>query len=137
MALTLVELTPLQNSILYLNWGVWLPTPSLYVGPTTHQSGIIFSSSLHDVLARLFHACGPELLPPSAVQLTPPRPHLGRPHPTGAWPWHPWCERLTKLRRRQLTSLDLQRLDPLLGCGGPAGVCCDGRHSAIASPTHP
>jgi hypothetical protein len=61
---------------------------------------------------------------PPAVQLTPPlphpRPHLGRPHPMGALPWHPRRERLAKLRRRRLTSLDLQRLDPLLGCGGPA-----------------
>jgi hypothetical protein len=41
------------------------------------------------------------------------------------------------LRRRQLTSLDLQCLNPLLRCGGPAGVGCDGWHAAIASPTHP
>jgi hypothetical protein len=32
--------------------------------------------------------------------------------------------------------LDLQRLDPLLGCGGPAGIGCDGQHGTIASPTH-
>jgi hypothetical protein len=37
-----------------------------------------------------------------------------------------------------LTSLDLQHLDPLLGgCGGPTSVGHDGRHSAIALPTHP
>jgi hypothetical protein len=34
--------------------------------------------------------------------------------------------------------LDLQRLDPLLGrCGSPASIGRDGRHGAIASPTHP
>jgi hypothetical protein len=109
------------------------------MGPTNHLPGTIFFSSLHGVLARLLHAHGPELLPPQIVQLTPPRPHplphLGRPHSIVAWPWHPRRERLIELRRwRPLTSLNLQRLDPLLGgCGGPTGVGRDSRHGAITS----
>jgi hypothetical protein len=111
------------------------------MGPTNHLPGTIFSSSLHGILAHLLHARGLELLPPLTVQLTlprpRPRPHLGRPHPIRASPWHPQHERLTELRRPRLTSLNLQRLDPLLGeCGGPTGVSRDGRHDAIASPMH-
>jgi hypothetical protein len=112
------------------------------MGPTNHLPGTIFSSSPHGILTRLLHARGPELLPLLTMQLMMPRPrpqlHLGRPHPIGAWPWHPRRERRTELRRWRLTSLNLQRLDPLLGgCGGPTGVGRDGRHGAIASLMHP
>jgi hypothetical protein len=107
----------------------------------THLSCTNFSSSPHNVLARLLHACGPELLPPPTVQLTPPRPrprpHRGHPPPMDARPWLRGA-RLAKSRRRMLASLDLQNLDPLLGgCGSPADASRDSRHDAIASPTHP